>query len=1372
MSEYQPFVGPSPFELKDKHIFFGRTKEANELVSLIISHSEVLLYAQSGAGKTSLVNAKVMPMLEEEGVEVLPLARVQGPIQDVETHAIQNIYVFHTLLSWARNEANFDILAKTSLDDYLRRRVHLTDDEGLTKARVAVFDQFEELFTFYPERWRERKEFFNCIRTALIDDPLLRVVFSMREDYIAELDPYMHILPEKLRTRFRLERLRQKAALEAVTKPLQQTERSFAKGAAEELVSDLLEIRTESGNGEIKWKEEFVEPVQLQVVCQNLWQSLPPDVKKITHEYLEESADVDKALSAFYEKSIRKAVEEKADVKEAALRRWFEEVLITPAGTRGTVFRGQNDAGGMPIEVVNLLENEHLIRTEIRGRASWCELTHDRFIQPIRESNSIWFIRSGSEQIRRDFQKKAVEWIGRGRGASGLLDEAALLVAERWLASPEATESGVPEEMRALVQASRAAVDEAAHEYKLKQAQDLLAEKQRGLEVEKRRIRQLRLALGGAFALMIVTGITTVFFFQQKAEAQTQRTEAQAQRDRVTQEYDRAERALAEVTHAEEDEARERKKAEDALAETTRAKENEAHARKRAEDALAESTLAKENEARARKRAENALAESTTAKESEARERKKAEDALRDTKRAEADAKKAEAIAQSRELASYATMQLPVDPELSVILAMEAAKLSRTEQAEEVLRSGLSQLSTALTEMRGHGGEVYTAAFSPDGKRLVTASRDKTARVWDASTGQELVQLRHDNAVYSAAFSPDGRRIVTASADNTARVWKTSSGEPGIVLRGHTGPVRSAVFSPDGEHILTTSFDNTARVWDATTGMSIAELRGHYGSVKATFSPDGRYVVTASTDSTARVWETTTGTVVGDLRGHRGPVNNATFSPDGKYIVTASGDKTARVWTANKQTQKWESIAELRGHTGDLYSALFSPDGKLIVTTSTDNTARVWEVSTTRSLVDLIGHTGSVVSAAFSRDSNYILTASADNTARVWDVTSGKPVVDLRGHSAGVNAAMFSPDGELIVTASSDTTARVWEATPKRGLIQLRGHTNEVVSAAFDNHGKLVVTASLDGTARVWDALSGQTKLTLRAERSGLSGAEFSPDGKLIVTSGEEQADATAHVWNVRTGEVVGNFGGNSQKVFATFGPDGKFIVTGSVDEGKARVWRAPKDGPNWENVAVLQSGEGWVARASFSPDGKLIATPGEKDKSVRLWKASGNGTVWQQILTIAGHEKGVVSVAFSPDGKSIVTASEDGTARVWRTSTGQALGVLRGHTGNVYSAKFNPKGDLIVTASQDKTARVWDAGTFNSVAELRGHSGGVWGAAFSPDGQQIVTASEDRTARIYPQVMFAPFDELVNLANKRNLRRLSPAESEKYLHESAPMPK
>jgi hypothetical protein len=290
-----PYVGPRPFERQDSGRFFGRERETNELLSLVIAHRVTVLYAPSGAGKTSLLNASLVPKLEEKGFEVLPSTRVLGPTESNNLQ-IENIYAFQALAGLEGEDADPPHLAGLTIAQYLQEQGAFLDKYGLPAPRVLIFDQFEELFTAYPARWEERESFFGQLQEALEAVPLLRIIFSLREDYLAQLEPYAPMMPDNLRHRFRLERMTPEAALTAVRGPLQNTERVFTDAAAEKLVEELRKIRVESQSGTITAVGKFIEPVQLQVVCQNLWLSLPPEITTITERELDAYGDVTKAL--------------------------------------------------------------------------------------------------------------------------------------------------------------------------------------------------------------------------------------------------------------------------------------------------------------------------------------------------------------------------------------------------------------------------------------------------------------------------------------------------------------------------------------------------------------------------------------------------------------------------------------------------------------------------------------------------------------------------------------------------------------------------------------------------------------------------------------------------------------------------------------------------------------------------------------------------------------------------------------------------------------------------------------------------------------------------------------------------------------------
>ena len=404
---HNPYVGPRPFEREENNLFFGREREISELQSLLTAHRTLLLYAASGAGKTSLLNAGLLPLMEHERFEVFPLARVRGLITGgVRPEDISNLYIFNTIMSWTEDEAANKTLARMSLAEFLKTQKHILESDGFSAPRLIIFDQFEELFILYQQHWKQREDFFHQVAEALKEDPVLRVLFVMREDFLARLDPYVSLLLERLRARYRLVRLRFEDACQAVEGPLKGSGRVFAKGVAASLVEELLKTKAQSVTGETaEAVGEYVEPVQLQIVCRNLWDSLPADVTVITSGHLQSFGDVDEALKGFYENAVHKTISE-TNVKEEELRKWFAYELITPAGTRGTVYRDKEDTAGITNAAVDILENEHIVRGEQRAGAHWYELTHDRLIEPIRNSNEIWLPDFEVEQTRLRAKKK------------------------------------------------------------------------------------------------------------------------------------------------------------------------------------------------------------------------------------------------------------------------------------------------------------------------------------------------------------------------------------------------------------------------------------------------------------------------------------------------------------------------------------------------------------------------------------------------------------------------------------------------------------------------------------------------------------------------------------------------------------------------------------------------------------------------------------------------------------------------------------------------------------------------------------------------------------------------------------------------------
>lgn len=403
-----PYVGPRPFEIGDKDLFFGREQESQGLLSLVLSQRVVLFFSPSGAGKSSLINTCLVPELISEGFVVYPVGRIKGSEQANQRN-IANIFTYNLLNSISRNQS-LEIPGYLSLAGFLEDDILEKGDEDAETKRVLIIDQFEELFTSHLDRWQERKAFFDQLRQSLDSDPLLWLILVMREDHIANLEPYTSLLPGRLQTRFYMPRMNAATALEAIKRPAEKAGRVFAPGVAEELVDNLRQIHTSTA--EEKHLGEFVEPVQLQVACRQLWTNLASrSTDIISGADVKELGDIDAALAQFYDGVVQDVVR-LVGIPEWTLRTWFENELITEIGTRALVYEGAEQTAGIHNSAVRELTNRYLIRAETRPGGTWYELVHDRFVLPIQRSNREWLL------LQNPVLQDAYAWDRSGRDES------------------------------------------------------------------------------------------------------------------------------------------------------------------------------------------------------------------------------------------------------------------------------------------------------------------------------------------------------------------------------------------------------------------------------------------------------------------------------------------------------------------------------------------------------------------------------------------------------------------------------------------------------------------------------------------------------------------------------------------------------------------------------------------------------------------------------------------------------------------------------------------------------------------------------------------------------------------------------------------
>ncbi len=674
-------------------------------------------------------------------------------------------------------------------------------------------------------------------------------------------------------------------------------------------------------------------------------------------------------------------------------------------------------------------------------------------------------------------------------------------------------------------------------------------------------------------------------------------------------------------------------------------------------------------------------------------------------------ARTAEILSRSRELSAAAVSNLNVDPERSLLLALQAVKLADTYEAVDALHLA-AQASRVRQTFQMNDQAMIGVNFSKDGKRLAASSADGTVYIWDVSSGEVVQTLKgHLADVNMVVFDPDGSRLATASDDGTARVWDARTGEASLTLSGHQGFVTGVKFSPDGKLLVTTGADNTIQVWDASSGKERSLFTGHSQAIiDLAFSPDGSRLVTASDDSTARIWEMSSGREILTLSGHNGEVRGVAFSPDGKTIATASGDRTAKLWDASTG----EELQTFTGHTNVVQGVTFSPNGDRLATGSYDGRVKIWSIPDGKELVSLSGRAVQIYRVAFSPDGLQVASANSDGTTQLWDVTPKNEYLTLTEHQGMVNSVVYSLDGKRLATASMDNTAAIWDARTGKLLTWLRGHDGPVIRAVFSPDGSQVATASDDLTARVWDTFSGQELFRYSGHSKGSAGSPFS--GVLDVT----------------------------------FSPDGTKLATAGSDS-KILIW----DVASQRQLMQFSGHTDRVNSIAYSPDGALLAS-GSDDNSIKIWDTDSG----KEIMTLDGHIARVWRVVFSQDGTRLASGSTDSTVKLWEVRTGKHLMTLSGHTSTVLTVVFSKQMDRLASASTDGTVKVWDAQSGEELLTLSDKTA-FSGVAFSPDGSLLATSRQDGAVQVY----YLQVADLVKYAQSRLTRWFTQEECTKYLH-------
>jgi len=633
------------------------------------------------------------------------------------------------------------------------------------------------------------------------------------------------------------------------------------------------------------------------------------------------------------------------------------------------------------------------------------------------------------------------------------------------------------------------------------------------------------------------------------------------------------------------------------------------------------------------------------------------------------------------------------------------------------LQAALNMPGTSLQRtLAGHSNVVTAVALTENGRLAVSASWDKTLKVWDVVSGRELHTLTgHTGPLYAVALTADGTVAVSASGD-TLKVWDVDSGRELHTVAGHTGIDSAIALSADGRLAVSASGGHTLKVWDVVSGRELRTLACNSKGVSAiALTADGRLAVSASDDHTLTVWEVSSARKLHTLAGHTEEVRAVAITADGRLAVSASFDNTLKVW----DLVRGRELHTLAGHSGRVLAVVVTPDGRKAVSASDDATLKVWEVTSGRELRTLVGHTHQVHAVALAAGGQLAVSASWDNTLKVWDVDSGGELQNLAGHSSSVNAVALTPDGRRAVSASWDTTLKVWELGRERGIPTLAGHTDVVQAVTLTTDEKLAVSASRDKTLKVWDVDNGRELHTLVGHTDYVQAVAVTTGERLAVSASD---DMTLKIWDLDSGRELHTLAGHTDAVKAVaLSADGKLAVSASRDN-TLKVWEVR----GGRELRTLVGHTGGVYAVALTTDGRLAVSASE-DHTLKIWDVDSG----RELRTLAGHTDAVKAVALSADGKLAVSASQDKTVKVWDVDSGRQLRSLDGHVASINAVVLTADGRLAVSASDDWTLRVWDVAGGRQLHTLL-HQSRVSSVALAADGKMIASASSDNTLKVW----------------------------------------